>query len=206
MVARHEALPIELDRRGLGLLASRTLWRLRRRALLLELALCLTQGLAPARRRAQVLGQLIAAGLAIELVLAAVGLRRLLEELAGDLRVAAIGVERRVRRDLRRVDRDDPDRRQARPRRQPEHAREQLGQDRLMAAAKVGDRRIVGDEVAGHDPVGDVLYAGALDPARRPIAARVGVEQERHDHRWLVGRPAVPVGPIGGVAGAQIEL
>jgi hypothetical protein len=74
-----------------------------------------------------------------------------------------------------------------------------------MAAAKVRDRRMVGDEVAGHDPVGDVLYAGALDPARGAVAARVGIEQERHHHRRLVGWPAVPVGPIGGVEGAQIE-
>ena len=151
MVARHEALPIELDRRALGLLASRALGRLPCGAVALELALCLAQGLAPALRRAQVLGQLVTARLAVELVLAPVGLGGLGEDLARDLLVVAIGVKRRVRRDLRAVDRDHPDRRQARPRAQPEHAREQLAQRLLVAAAEVRDRRVVGHQVAGHD-------------------------------------------------------
>src|ERR671924_474897 len=55
------------------------------------------------------LRQLIAARLAVELVLAPVRLRRLGQDLARDLLIAAICSASGVRGDLRPVDRDNPD-------------------------------------------------------------------------------------------------
>jgi hypothetical protein len=65
---------------------------------------------------------------------------------------------------------------------------------------------VIGSEVAGDDAIGDVLDAGALDPARRAVAARVGVEQQRDHHRRLVGRPTTPVIAVVRVHRRQIEL
>ena len=75
-----------------------------------------------------------------------------------------------------------------------------------MAAAELRDRRVIRRDVAGHNAVGDVLDARALDAARRPVPARIRVKQQRDHHRRLVGRPAVPVGSIVGVERRQIQL
>jgi hypothetical protein len=166
MGAGDEPLGIELDLRA-G--SARVLGvRARRLALSLtfELFLCLPQRGAPALARPKPLRQLIAARLAVELVLAAVDLRRLGQDLARDLLVAEVGRARGVRSDLRAVDRHHPDRHQPGPPAQPQHAREQLGQRVLVAHPKLRDRRVVGDQVGADHAVGHVLDAGALDPAR----------------------------------------
>jgi hypothetical protein len=117
------------------------------------------------RARAQPLGQLIAPRLAVELVLAAVHLRRLGQDLARDLLIAAIGSPRGVRGDLRPVDRHNPDPDQPRPPAKGEDRREHIRQRRLMAHPELRDRRVVGDVVCADHPVGDVLLALALDAA-----------------------------------------
>jgi hypothetical protein len=71
---------------------------------------------------------------------------------------------------------------------------------------KLRNRRVIRDQVRRHHAVGDVLHAGALDRARGAVAARVGIEQERHHHRRLVSRPAMAVGAIARIEGAQIHL
>ena len=68
--------------------------------------------------------QLIATSLAVALVLLAIDRVRLGEDLARDLLVVTIGVARGVRLDLRPVDRDQPDLRQARLGAEPEHVAE----------------------------------------------------------------------------------
>lgn len=73
-------------------------------ALCLERLLCLAQPLAPIACRAQALGQLVAPRLAVELVLGGVDPARLLDDLLGDLLVAAVRVMGRGRGDLRAVD------------------------------------------------------------------------------------------------------
>ena len=64
------------------------------------------------------LRQLIAALASVELILATVGLRRFLEDLASDLTEVTVGIDRGVGRQLRPVDRDHTDRRQSGPRTQ----------------------------------------------------------------------------------------
>jgi hypothetical protein len=80
-----------------------------RRTLAFELFLCLTQRRAPPLARPKPLGQLIAARLTVELVLAAVRLGGLGQDLARDLLIAAVGSAGGVRLDLRAIDRDHPD-------------------------------------------------------------------------------------------------
>jgi len=71
---------------------------------------------------------------------------------------------------------------------------------------ELGDRRVIGSQVAGDDAVGDVLDAGALDPARGAVAARVRVEQQSDHHRRLIGRPAPPVIAVIGIESRKIQL
>jgi hypothetical protein len=93
--ARHEPLRIKLDR---DLLVTVTVGRLGRlAALAVEAFLGLAQRLAPPLACAQVLGQLVAALRAVQLVLAPIDLRGLFKDLAGDLAEVAIGVDRRSR-------------------------------------------------------------------------------------------------------------
>src|SRR5215211_8440414 len=109
-----EPLRVELDLDA-GALPRVAVWLRFAARLALELCLCRPQRGAAPRARPQLLRQLIAARLPIELILAAVCLRRLGEDRAGDLRVAAIGLARGARRDLRAIDRDHPDRQPAPP-------------------------------------------------------------------------------------------
>src|SRR5215208_1612171 len=78
-----------------------------RGALSLQRLLGLAQDLAAIPARAQPRGQLIAAGVAEQLVLGRVDARRVLKDLPCDLLIAARGVMRRRRRDLRAVDSDN---------------------------------------------------------------------------------------------------
>src|SRR6185295_19012825 len=154
--ARHELAGIELDRRW---------WPVVRRrfagvvAFAGKALLGLAQSLAPPLARAQLLGQLVAALVAVELVFAAVDLGRLGEDLACDLAEVAVGVAGRIGRHLRPVDRHHPDRHQPRPRAEAENAGEDLSKRPLVPATELGDRRVIGSQVAGDDAVGDVLDA-----------------------------------------------
>jgi hypothetical protein len=88
---------------------------------------------------------------------------------------------------------------------QRENLAEHAGQRVLVALTEPRDRRVVRDVVRGDDADRDVLLARALDRPRRAHTARVRVEQQRHHHRRLERRPAVPVVPIGGVERAEIH-
>jgi hypothetical protein len=88
-------------------------------ALALEALLDLAQRLAPPFAGPQLLGQLVAALGPVELVLAAVDLGRLGENLARDLSKVTIRVARRVGRHLGPVDRHHPNRHEPDPREQP---------------------------------------------------------------------------------------
>src|SRR5436190_20447993 len=92
-----------------------------RRALGLERLLRLAQPRASIAARAQPLGQLVAARLAVELVLGRIDPSGLLEDLLRDLLIATRRTLARSRRDLRAVKRDDPDLHQPRLRTQLEH-------------------------------------------------------------------------------------
>jgi hypothetical protein len=86
--------------------------------------------------------------LAVELVLGRVGPGRLLEDLLGDLLIAARRMMGRGRCNLGAVDGDDPDLHQPRPRAQLKHPAKQVGDRLLVAGPEAGDRGVIGDLVA----------------------------------------------------------
>jgi hypothetical protein len=89
---------------------------------------------------------------------------------------------------------------------QRQHLAEQAGDRVLMALEEPRDRRVIRPLLGGQHPKSDVLLAGALDHARGPDPARVGVEQQRDHHRRVIGRPAAPVDAIGRIERLQIHL
>ena len=157
-------------------------------------------------RAGQLGRQLVAARLAVGLVLGGVDGLCLGHDLARDLLVIEIGVAAGVSQHLGAVDRDHPDPGQPGLRAEPEHRAEQAGQRVLVALHETRDRRVIGPLLRRDHAVGDVLLAGPLDRPRRPHPARVGVEQQRHHHRRLIGRSAVPVGAIDRVERRQVQL
>ena len=186
----------------LGLLQPR---RARRRdrprllgAPLVQPALGLAQPPAPALRRRQLRRQLVAATITELLVLLGVDSAGLLEDLARDPLVVAVGVLGRVGVHLGAVDRDHLDVHQPGLGAQLQHLAEQLAQRPLVALAEARDRRVIRRLVGRDHAHRDVLMAAPLDPPRRPLADRVGVDQQRHHHRRIVRRPAPPVVAIAG--------
>ena len=173
---------------------------------LLELALGLGEPAPAALARAQLLGQLVAARLAVEAVLGLVGGLRLGDDLAGDPLVICVRLAARVGVELGPVDRDDAGLHEASLRAEREHRAKQTCERRLVAADEAGDRRVVRDPVGGDHPVGDVLAAVELDRARGALLGRVRVEEEGDDHRGLVGGGAVAVCAVVGVEGVEIHL
>jgi hypothetical protein len=143
--------------------------------------------------RSQLLGQLIAARLAVELVLGLVDRLRLGDDLAGDPLVICVRFAARVRGELGAVDRHHPGADEPRLRAERKHRPEKLAERRLVAGDEAGDRRVVWDLVGGDHPVRDVLAAVALDRPRRALLGRVGVEQQRDHHRGLIGSAAVAI-------------
>jgi hypothetical protein len=62
-----------------------------------------------------------------------------------------------------------------------------------VAPAKARDRAVIRPLVRGDHAERDVIDARPLDHPRRAATGGVGVEQQRHHHRRIVGRPAVSV-------------
>jgi hypothetical protein len=114
----------------------------------------------------ELLGELVAAGLAEALVLGGVDLGRLLQDLLGDLLVGADRGIGGIRPELGAVDGEHPDLDQPRLRAEAEHAAKESRQRLPVANPEAGDRGVVGDLVGGDHPEGDVLAAATLDPAR----------------------------------------
>jgi hypothetical protein len=52
----------------------------------------------------------------------------------------------------------------------------------------------------------NIFFAGALDDARGPDPARVGVEQQRDHHRRVIGRPTAPIDAVGDIERPEIHL
>jgi hypothetical protein len=75
-----------------------------------------------------------------------------------------------------------------------------------VALAEAGDRRVIGRLVRADHARRDVLKTAPLDPPRRPLPERVGVEQQRDHHRRIVRRPTMPIRAVGGIERSQIEL
>jgi hypothetical protein len=162
--------------------------------------------LTPALRGAQLLGQLITTRLAERFVLGLVGRPGLRQDLARDLLEAVVDLRARVARDPGAIDRHHPGLHQPRPITQLEHLGEQLDQRPLVATDKARDRRVIGNQVAGDQPVSDVLAAVTLDRPRRPHPRRERVQDQRHHQRRLIRRATVTVSPIRGIKRRQVHL
>ena len=152
------------------------------------------------------LGRLIAAILTEQAVLPAVGLLGLLEDVRDQLLVGAVRAPRRVRADLHAIDRDHANLDQARLTTQAQHRSEQLAERLLVPAAELRDRRMIRDRHRGDQLVGDVLPARPLDPPRRPVPARVRVDQQRDHHRRFVGSAPLTIRAIRPIERAEIHL
>jgi len=175
-------------------------------ALALQAALGLAQPRPTTRPGRQLLGQLVAAPIAVELVLGGVDGLGLFDDLARQLLVIDVRVATGVGVDLGAVDRDDPDLGQPGPRAEDQDLAEQPGHRRLVALDEPRDRRVIRPLLRGDDAEGDVLDARPLDDSRGSNPARVGVEQQRDHHRRLVGRAALAIDPVGRIKRPQIHL
>ena len=152
------------------------------------------------------LGQLIAAGGAVDLILGGVDAARLGEDLGGDPLVAAGRLLARHRRQLRPVESDHPDLDQPGLGAEAEDLAKELAQGGLVADSEAGDRRVVWHLVGADHPEGDVLATAALDLPRGALADRVGIGEQGQHHLWVVSRCAVAVFAVGGEEGLKIEL
>jgi hypothetical protein len=75
-----------------------------------------------------------------------------------------------------------------------------------MALQEASDRRVIRPLLRRDHPKRDVLDAGSLDHPRRRDPARVRVEQQRHHHRRVIGRPAAPIDTMSGVERVEVHL
>ena len=171
----------------------------------LTLSLGLAEELPPTLRGAQLLRQLIAALLAVELVLGLVGRPGLGQDLPGDLIEGVIDLRAGVPGDPGAIDRHHAGLDQARPVTQLQHLGEQIGQRPLMPTDKPRDRRMIGNQVARDHPVGHVLTAVTLDRPRRPHLGRKRVQDQRHQHRRLIRRATMTIEAVGGIESRQIH-
>ena len=163
------------------------------RALLFELALGFAQPRPPTLAGAQLLGQLVAARVAVELVLGRVDGLGLFEDLARELLVIDIRVAARVARQLRPVDSDHPDARQPVLRAQRQHLAEQAGDRLLVTLDEPRDRRVIRPLLRRQHPERDVLLAArsiAATTASRARTRRATAPPSSPGHRPAgCGRP-----------------
>ena len=152
------------------------------------------------------LRQLIATILPEQPVLPAVGLLGLLEDVGDEPLVGAVRAARRVRADLRAIDRDHPDLDQPGLLAQLEHRAEQLAERPLVPAAELRDRRVIRHPHRRDQLVDHILPARPLDPPRGPVPARIRVQKQRHHHRRLIRRATLTILPIRAIERAQIHL
>ena len=129
--------------------------------------------------RLQLLGQLIPARLAVLLILGLIGRDRDLDQLLGDLPEINARLARRVTAQLRAIQRDHPTLNQPRTVTQLQHLAKQPRQRNLVTTHKPRHRRVIRHPIGGDHPIGDILAAVALDPARRVLTRRIRIRQQR---------------------------
>ncbi len=189
-LARHRPLRIDLGHAGRLILNQGATLALG------EATLRLGQRGPATLGRAQLLGQLIAAILAVELVLTPVGLFGFTENLLDQPAVGAVLIHRRVRLDLRPVDRDHSDRHQPRLPTQAQNVVEQLRDLSLVTTAELRDRRVIRRAQTRDHLERHVLPTRPLDPPRRPVPARVRIEQQGNHHLRVTRRATRTAEPI----------
>jgi len=143
------------------------------------------------------------------LVVALVGLGGLAQNL-GDLGfeplVGAVGFLGGVAREFGPVQRDGADPDHAGGGAQPERGDQEFGQSVLVANTEACDGHMVGRAVAGQDPESNVLVAAPLDLAGGTHPDRVGVQQYAEQRLRVIGRMAMPVGPVASEERRQVKL
>ena len=145
----------------------------------------------------------------VALILGGVGLGRFGKDrcdLGIERRSRPVGVHRGVGGELGPVERDEPERAQTSPRTEPEDLAEQVGERRLVLGAEASDRGMVGPLVRRDDPVGDVALAQAFDPSARALPGRIGVQEQRHHQRRVVGGCAPAVITVARVDRGEVDL
>ena len=177
-----------------------------RRALGLRALLGLAQPAATALGGRELRRQLVAARVPMELVFGRVDRLGFLDDFARELLVIDVRVARRVRLDLRAVDRDDADLGEPAARAEREHLAEQARDRLLMALQEPRQGRVIRPLLRRQHPKRDVFLTGALDHARGPDPARIGVKQQRDHHRRVIRRPAAPIDPVGGIESVEVHL
>ncbi len=75
-----------------------------------------------------------------------------------------------------------------------------------MPAAELRDGRVVRHQVRADHPIGHILGTLPLDPPGGPVPPGVRVEQQRHHHLGVIGRPAMAIGAIRPVERAEVHL
>jgi hypothetical protein len=64
---------------------------------------------------------------------------------------------------------------------------------------------VVRDPIRADHPESDILPAAPLDPPRRALPDRVGIQQQRDHHPRVERRPTPTVAPVHGIERAQID-
>ena len=154
---------------ALGLLHPRATRRGNRPGLQFTLRIQATLGaiqpLAPPVGGRKLGRQFVTAAITELLILNGVDLACVAQDLLGELLVVARRALRRVGVQLRAVDGENLDARQAGVGAQRQHFTEQRGERRLVALTKPCDRAVIRDPVGSDHAKGDVLDAAALDHA-----------------------------------------
>ena len=175
-------------------------------SLCVEALLRLPQPGPPALAAGQVLGQLVAASLAVDLVLGGVDAAGLLEDLGGDLLVGADGAVAGRRGEFGAVDGDHADVDQAGlaqrpstwPKRSPRASWWRTRKRAIVAWSGTWFAQITRKATSSRQR--------RSIPRERALADRVGVGEQGHHHLRVVGGAAVAVGAVGGVEGLEVEL
>ena len=188
-------------------------------ALLLGLGLEGGLGLADGPQAAfpgtQGLGQLVTAGIAIELVLSGVDRLGLFED-AGDLGLedglplihAAVAhglVLARVRLDLRAIEGHPPERHQPGLLAQQQDVEEERMEGREVAAAELADGLVTRTGPAGEIHEADVGLQPLLELARTPDPGGIAIEEDLQHHGGVVGGHT-PGLVMGREEGSQVEV
>jgi hypothetical protein len=163
----------------------------------------------PTGRTGQLGRELIAARQPVLMVLSLVGLGGLPQDL-GDLLLelgqGAVGPIGGIGGHLRAVQGDYPEADQSGRRAQLQRRDQEAGQGLRVASPKPRDRHVVRRGVAGQRPEGEVLDAASLDLPRGPHPDGVGVQQHAQQRLGVVGRMAMPIGPVGTQERRKVDL
>jgi hypothetical protein len=175
----------------------------------LQEGLGLAQPRQPVGLGGQRLRQLIPAGVAVLQVLALVGLGGLAQDL-GDLALELVegvaGGAGGVGGHLGPVQRDHTQSDQPGGGAQPQRLNQEPGQRLLVPHAEPGDGHVVGGLVAGQHPEGEILDAAPLELPGGAHPNGVAVQQHGQQGLGVVGRVAVPVGPIAAQKRPEVDL